>query len=305
MSHEISRRSVIAAGLALGATPVIAGAVASPVHAATTHRQLIGPAPADKLHVMTYNIRYAHVQPPNSWPERRPLLRDLLTTERPTVLGTQEGVYLQLQDVLDDLPPFYDWLALHREGGSQGEAMAVLYDTNRLKPLSYDHLWLSDTPRLIGSKGWGNNVVRMLTWVRFLDKPSGKQFVFLNTHFDHQSEPARQRSAAMIRDTVATFDVPVIVTGDFNTEQETSASYRILVTDGGLTDAWVAATDRLTPAYGTFNFWNPTPEPDGNRIDWILTTPGITTSKAAINTYSTNGQCPSDHWPVQVLVKLP
>lgn len=298
-----SRRSVITAGLALGAAPVIAGAFGSPA-AAAPGRPLIGPAPPDRLHIMSYNIRYAHEQPPNSWVERRPILADLIARERPTIIGTQEGLYLQLQDVLSD-QRWYDWIALHREGGSQGEAMAVFYDTRRLKPVGYDHLWLSDTPRLIGSKGWGNNVIRMLTWVRFLDKVSNRQFVLLNTHFDHQSEPSRQRSAMMVRDTVRTFDVPVVVTGDFNSRHDTSESYRILVTDGGLTDTWVSAAQHVTPAYGTFNFWNPVPTPDSDRIDWIITTPGITTSKAAINTYSARGQCPSDHWPVQALVKLP
>jgi endonuclease/exonuclease/phosphatase family metal-dependent hydrolase len=45
--------------------------------------------------------------------------------------------------------------------------------------------------------------------------------------------------------------------------------------------------------------------PNGDRIDWILTTPGITTSYTEINTYSKNGQFPSDHLPVQANVTLP
>lgn len=39
--------------------------------------------------------------------------------------------------------------------------------------------------------------------------------------------------------------------------------------------------------------------PDGRRIDWILTTPGVTTHWAALN-----GQYPSDHLPVQASLTL-
>ena len=37
----------------------------------------------------------------------------------------------------------------------------------------------------------------------------------------------------------------------------------------------------------------------GDRIDWVLTTPGVTAHRASINTFSVNGQFPSDHLPVQ------
>jgi endonuclease/exonuclease/phosphatase family metal-dependent hydrolase len=45
--------------------------------------------------------------------------------------------------------------------------------------------------------------------------------------------------------------------------------------------------------------------PDGDRIDWILTTPGATTSSAEILTFSRHGQFPSDHLPVQAVLRLP
>lgn len=182
--------------------------------------------------------------------------------------------------------------------------MAILYDAGRLKPIAYDHLWLSDTPRLIGSATWGNTVVRMLTWVRFLDNRTGNEFVHLNTHFDHQSEESRVRSAQLVRDVVAEFDVPTIVTGDFNSPHETSESYQILVTEGGLRDTWVDAAQRLTPEYQTANAWQP-PVEGGPRIDWVLCTEGATFAKTAINTGPGDDLYPSDHWPVQTLLRLP
>lgn len=45
----------------------------------------------DALHVMSFNLRFASDTPPNSWPERRPVMAQLLRQERPELLGTQEG----------------------------------------------------------------------------------------------------------------------------------------------------------------------------------------------------------------------
>jgi hypothetical protein len=158
--------------------PVLIGAVltglsllpatqAAAAPAAQDERPVIGPARGDSLHVMSFNLRYASNTEPNSWSARRPVMAQLLRREQPTVLGTQEGLYEQLKDMERDLPAHYDWIGVGRAGGSHDEFMAIYYDTRRLEPLEFDHYWLSDTPEVIGSKSWGNNVIRMVTWVRF------------------------------------------------------------------------------------------------------------------------------------------
>src|SRR5918992_1432360 len=105
-----------------------------------------GAASRSDLHVMSFNLRFASDTPPNSWPERRPVMRHLLREEMPQLIGTQEGLYQQLRDIQSDLPPRYDSIGQGRDGGSPGEAMQIFYDSRRLDPLEYDHYWLSDTP---------------------------------------------------------------------------------------------------------------------------------------------------------------
>lgn len=61
-----------------------------------------------------------------------------------------------------------------------------------------DPAFLADLPNVIGSKSWGNQIPRMVTWAKFLDKRSNQQFYVVNTHFDHQSPVARETSAALI-----------------------------------------------------------------------------------------------------------
>ncbi|MER7082039.1 Metal-dependent hydrolase, endonuclease/exonuclease/phosphatase family [Saccharopolyspora kobensis] len=300
----LSRRGVF--GLA-GAAAVAGALGTGQAVAAPAGVALIGPAKGPQLHVMSFNIRTdtkAAPPDPDSWRTRRPILAELLGTEQPTVLGVQEALYTQVKQVLQDIPPFYDWIGLGREGGGRGEFMSIYYDTRRLEPLDYDHFWLSDTPSVIGSKSWGNNVIRMVTAVRFHDRRSGREFVHVNTHFDHRSEPSRQRSAQLVRERIAGLDadLPVVLTGDFNTPAGDSESYRIL-TSGGLADTWTTAQRRLTPAWGTFGGYKE-PVEGKERIDWILHNDRVAVRAAAINDFRRDGHFPSDHLPVQALIDL-
>lgn len=261
----------------------------------------------DDLHVMSFNLRFASDTPPNSWPERRPVMRELLRDEKPHLLGTQEGLYQQLRDIQADLPAHYDSIGLGRDGGSRGEAMQVFFDTRRLDPLEYDHYWLSDTPDVIGSKTWGGCCPRMVTWIRFLDRRTGEQFYALNTHFEAFDAVAREKSAQLVLARMAEeFDpaLPVIATGDFNEAALPGRTvYDLLVTNGPFADSWIEAASR-SPLYATFHGYRPL-TPDGERIDWILTSPSVQALRASINTFSRDGQFPSDHLPVQAVLRLP
>jgi endonuclease/exonuclease/phosphatase family metal-dependent hydrolase len=165
--------------------------------------------------------------------------------------------------------------------------------------------WLSDTPEVVGSNTWAGRTVRIVTWARLLDLVTGREFYAVNTHLDHVSEHARQRSAALIRDRLAAFDpsLPTVLTGDFNTAAGAgNPVYDILVTRAGYVDAWTAAEAAGT-CYGTCHNYGPA-EVDGTRIDWILVTPDIAVPAAAINPYRGGDQYPSDHFPVQARLRF-
>ncbi|MFJ7136430.1 endonuclease/exonuclease/phosphatase family protein [Streptomyces fungicidicus] len=288
-----TRRLGLKSALAASVVLPLSSTALSPVPAPVDRR------PAGPLEVMSFNLRFASTDEPHSWAARRPVMRELLRRERPHVLGTQEGLYQQLRDIEADLGPSYDWIGTGREGGSRDEFMAVFYDTRRLAPLEYDHFWLSDTPDVIASNTWGNAFVRMVTRVRFRDlRAGGREFHVLDTHLDHASRYARERSAALVAERVAALagSLPVIVTGDFNAAAHTDPVYGTLL-GAGLVDTWDAAAER-GEAYGTFHGYRP-PVPGGDRIDWILATPGVTVHRASVSTFAPDGRFPSDHLPVR------
>jgi endonuclease/exonuclease/phosphatase family metal-dependent hydrolase len=258
----------------------------------------------DTLCVMTYNLRYASAVGPNAWPDRRPLMRQCITNVQPDVFGTQEGLYEQLKELHADLPA-YNWIGLGRDGGSKGEFMAIFYRPERLDPKAFDHFWLSDTPNLIGSTTWGNSNRRMVTWVRFLDRKTGREFYLFNTHFDHEVQPAREKSAALLSNKIEELktSLPVLVTGDFNAGMDNPAQ-AVLTDDGFLADTWTLAKQREGEGLGTFNSFKSVPE-NNTRIDWILARGKVEVDNTRIVTFSSNGRFPSDHCPLVACLRLP
>lgn len=311
LNHPISRRRAVAGIGALAATAVV-GAGATPAAAAAEwggSAPLIGPAGGEMLHVMSFNIRYdrAGTAPgqPDYWPERAPLVEQLLRVEQPTILGVQEAEFTQLAAVEAGLPAGYRSIGYGREGGNRGEYSAIYFNAQRLALLEWDQFWLSDTPDVIGSVTWGNSVTRVVVWGRFRDKNTGRELVAVNTHFDHQSDTARANGAKAIVEVAERFPaVPMLVTGDFNAVAGDSAAYATLVDSGVFADSWLASEKRVSGEWGTFpNYAEPTA--GGTRIDWLLATPGnVRVHSAAISTWTKGGRWPSDHTPIQALVSL-
>ncbi|MBI2947386.1 MAG: endonuclease/exonuclease/phosphatase family protein [Verrucomicrobia bacterium] len=247
---------------------------------------------------MTFNLRFASAKPPNAWPQRRSVMRECIQKFNPDLIGTQEGLYQQIKDIAQDLPQ-HEWLGLGRDGGSRGEFMAVFYRRDRFDPLEYDHFWLSDTPNVIASSTWGNSNRRMVTWVKFLDRQTQREFYFFNTHLDHQIQAAREKSAALIRERIEALKtaLPVVLVGDFNAVAGRNKAYDILVNENGLTDTWTMAAVRRNERMSTFHGFNK-PREGGDRIDWILARGPVAADATEIVIFQKDGQYPSDHFPV-------
>lgn len=254
---------------------------------------------------MTFNLRYASDTGANTWAQRRPAMRDLLNDERPDLIGTQEGYATQLRDIAADLGRDYDYLGMGRDGGDQGEHMAIFFDTARLRALRSGNFWLSQTPDVPASMSWDSSRPRMVTWVQFRDRRTNRQFYAVNTHLDNVGENARRHGAEIIAERLAGFEkLPIVLTGDFNSPATTaSVVHTFLTGPAGYRDTWTSAPLR-GPAWATIHNYQAL-IPDGERDDWILTTPDVTPVATVMNTYQRAGQYPSDHLPIQARLRLP
>lgn len=261
-----------------------------------------GPARAQPLRVMTFNVRLpVDSDGANRWEARRALMAKAVARERPDLIGTQELYPRQGDDLVARLPQ-YAWFGQGRRGGKgEDEYMGVFYRKDRLRVLASGDFWLSDTPEVPGSITWGNLHPRMVTWARFQRIADGATFVFYNTHLPYrgEDETARTLGAALIAERLKQLsaDEPVILAGDFNTLPE-SATYALLTAT--LTDAWTAAPRRSGPPATFHNF---TGKAD-RRLDWILFR-GLKVKSARTVTIHRGGRYPSDHFPVVADFDLP
>lgn len=128
----------------------------------------------------------------------------------------------------------------------------------------------------------------MVTSVRFRDRTSGRVFEFWNTLFDHQSEPARQHSAELLRDRIPGIDpdLPVVLVGDFNAVA--SHAHTVLTGPSALADTWPLAKQRKNEEMNTSNSFREGRR-EGRRIDWILARPPVKVDQAEIVIYAENG----------------
>ncbi len=134
------------------------------------------PAAAPDLRVMSFNLRYATAPDgANAWEHRHDLLVDVIKAFGPDVLGTQECLLEQatfLQSALDG----YAWVGVGRDDGDKaGEMCAVFYRSDRLEPVAQGHFWLSDTPDVVGSRGWDAALPRIATWVKLRERADTTQ----------------------------------------------------------------------------------------------------------------------------------
>jgi len=259
--------------------------------------------PDPTVRVMTYNVRGVADPPPRDWRTRLPLVKRLLRRHDPDLLGVQEAKWPQMRD-LERALPGHRWIGMGLRGGTRDQFVAVFYRADRFELLDFDHFWLSDTPHVIGSATWGNRYVRMATWVKLRDRRTGTVLYQLNTHFDHESERAREKSAELVLKRVRGFQpgVPVLVTGDFNDTAGDSRAYSILTGADALQDTWVTARRRSTQ-YKTDARWKP-PVPGGRRVDWILARGRVETLWSEIDPWHSGAVYPSDHFPVIAHVRF-
>jgi endonuclease/exonuclease/phosphatase family metal-dependent hydrolase len=255
-------------------------------------------AQSNGLKIMTFNLRTSTAKDSYTWESRLPAVVRLLEEEWPDMIGTQEGHLHQLEDIRKGLPD-YEWIGVGRDAGGLGEHMAIFYNKLRFKPLRHQHFWLSDTPHEHGSRTWGNQYTRMVTWALFEDTVTSRTFYVVNTHYDHQVAEARRLSSeALVRETAGfDSDVPVFVTGDFNCDIG-SEPYLTLIENGRFKDAVQDAKERIGYERCTFHNYSGTEQ--GSSIDWILYRGGVDVSRSEKITFQLDGCYPSDHYPVTV-----
>lgn len=262
---------------------------------------LLCSANSQSISIMSFNIRLATGDDaPYHWSARQPAVDYLLSREKPMLLGVQEALHEQVL-FLDSLLTGYNREGVGRDNGAtEGEYSAIYYQSKYFERLDSGTFWLSETPCEV-SFGWDAACRRVVTWVKLRDKRSGKEFCYMNTHFDHQGVKARQNSSTLICEKIKEIagDMPTFVSGDFNAV-ETEDPIVYILKSGALVDSRKIAKS----VKGRENTFHGFKEKVAGVIDYIFVTRGIDIKSSEIIEYRYNGIYLSDHNPVLMRAKL-
>jgi len=259
----------------------------------------------EAIDVMSFNIRHGrgddgvHV-----WPNRRQIVLDLLRSSAIPLIGLQEVLDFQLREIADALPA-YRVIGVGRDDGvAAGEFAPLLVDTTRFAVIADGTFWFSDTPDVPGSMNWGNRITRICSWARLHDRRTDDTVRVYNVHWDHESQPSREQSAALLLARIASDTGAhdgVLVTGDFNAGED-NAALRTLVTNTQRTlrDSYRARYPAAT-IVGTFNAFRG--DSIGDKIDAVLVSSDWIVDSARIDRRQVQHLWPSDHFPVTARVR--
>ena len=260
-------------------------------------------APAAPLTVMSFNIRYGTAADgPDAWPARRDLLFDVVREAAPDVLGLQEALRGQLDELHAALPGYGEAGVGRDDGRTAGEYAAILFRADRFVFAQSGNFWLSDTPEVPGSRSWGNVVPRICTWVRLEDRASRRPVYVLNVHLDNVSAASRERGVALLVARIPRIarDAPVVVTGDFNAGEDDAAV--AAMREAGFVDTYRVLHPADT-AVNTYHAFRGTAV--GPKVDYVFASPRWRALEAAIVRTTRAGRYPSDHFPVTASLAWP
>lgn len=243
------------------------------------------PAP-DTVRIMSFNVRDGEF-------DRQEIVPQVVADYCPDSVGLQEceGTwFLTLKAYLPD----YEIIGVGRLTGIPllGESTAIMYRKDKYKLVDWGTFWLSETPCLV-SKGWDAKYYRTCTWAILENKETGEQYAHVNTHLDNSGAEARVKGLELVLEKAASFDMPAVVTGDFNFPKN-SDLYKQL-TGGSLTD--VSSIAETADSGCTAHGYNGTV--NGNPIDFICVNEKNTNVKSySIIREKYNGRYVSDHYPI-------
>lgn len=264
---------------------------------------VFGRKPGPGLKVMSWNIRFDNpADGVHRWEKRRERVVSFLKTQNPDIIGLQEVLHNQLQELKTATDERMSWLGVGRDDGqTAGEYSPIGYNHHRLELLQQGVLWLSETPGQ-PSVGWDAHLPRICTWAQFRHKEKQTVLWVFNTHFDHAGENARRLSAQLLADSLHQWcaNQPVLLLGDFN-EGPDGAVVRTLLL-AGLNDSRLNA-DSSSGSTGTFHGFTDK-DPRAKRIDFVFFKGWSGVSEYQVPLLiDEKGHYASDHAPVLVDLK--
>jgi len=247
--------------------------------------------------IMSFNIRCISNQDTENkfWKIRMPYIRKVLEDENPDIIGFQEVKVKQFAYLKKILRTF-DYEYCKRDEKPDGEANPIFFKVDRFFLLAKKTFWLSDTFDAMSNTFHGS-CNRICSYVYLKDRVSDKIFLVFNTHLDHKVEEARVKGIKLIKNMIKELNVqtiPHLIIGDMNDFYNSRTTNELF---NGYVDA---SKLKENPNEFTFHNYGTAKE----KIDYIALSKNIKEIDYKVVTSKYNDIYPSDHYPIETIIKL-
>ncbi len=258
---------------------------------------LVAPDSYAQTKTMTFNIRYNTPNDGENWWElRKDEVVESLKYYHPDFIGIQEATLNQLKFIANELDD-YDHIGHGRDGaGTESEGVPIFYNNKKYELLEAKVFWLSETPEKV-SKGWDAAFNRIAVHGVFKNKTTNQIIDIINTHFDHEGEIARQKSAELLIDYVKKNNLTnkkTVLMGDFNCIPSESP---IVLLESEFKSSYTIKDLPVYGPVGTFNGFD-TIGTVTKKIDYIFTKNIAVKNYRCIDDRRKNNLYLSDHFPI-------
>ncbi len=241
------------------------------------------------LTAMSFNILCSKMEK-----DRIERVIQMINNYMPDTFGVQEATPQWMKLLDKKFGDLYGYVGEGRDGGNSGEYSAIFYNKTKFSVLESGTKWLSDTPDKV-SKVPESSLNRIFTYALLQRLTDNKKIMFVNTHFEHTSDTARERQAAVLQDFLLEYtdDYPLVLTGDFNTTYNSKAFD--IIQQSNVSDAMTLSESTDSgPTFTNFGTAN-------SIIDFIFITQNtITVKDYRVCDEKIDGNFPSDHHPVLI-----
>ena len=262
--------------------------------------------PREPLTVMTFNIRYGTAKDgENEWSARRDMLFEVIRDTRPDLIGLQEALDFQIDEILAAVRGYAVVGVGRDDGAGKGEYAAILFRTERFHVAEAARSGSPTRRRCPASKSWGNqHHAHLVVGAVHRSRRPRRSITSTCTSITSRS---RRASAArvLLRGGSTRGAFPPIRSSSPATS--TSARQPALATLTGGSGAPFVDTFRVlhpdVKDAGTFSNFKFGFHGDGeDRLRLVL--PGTEVMSAEIVRFGRNNRYPSDHFPVTARIRL-
>ena len=197
------------------------------IHQIRVSRIEVPENPTVDLRIMQFNIREDKQTEPdyNTFTGvRAAAITEMLRDVKPDIVCLQECRKTQAQYLATAVPEYTQILfpkdGIEKNGGQRD---VILYDNKKLRLLSWNKFWFSETPT-VSSKSWDASTPKLTIYARFRSREDSNKDIYVYcTHFPPSAPEAMGHAATMIKESIEKKvgdEKTVFVCGDLNLEYD-------------------------------------------------------------------------------------